>query len=122
MPSKTPMTAAGFRRLALSLPQVTEGSHMGHADFRVGKRIFATLGYPDKRWGMVKLAPEQQSVLVESEPEIFKPVPGGWGRRGSTSVLLSAADKRTLQSALAMAWCQVAPKRLAAKFQAGGNR
>jgi len=31
-----------FRRIALSLPDAIEGSHQGHTDFRVGKRIFAT--------------------------------------------------------------------------------
>jgi hypothetical protein len=101
-----------FRLIALSLPGVIEGSHQGHADFRVGKRIFATLGYPDKDWGMVKLIPEQQSVLVEAEPDIFRPVPGGWGRQGSTNVRLAAADQVTLQSALNLAWGNIAPKSL----------
>jgi hypothetical protein len=101
-----------FRLIALSLPGVIEGSHQGHADFRVGKRIFATLGYPDKDWGMVKLIPEQQSVLVEAEPDIFRPLPGGWGRQGSTNVRLAAADQVTLQSALNLAWGNVAPKSL----------
>ena len=86
------MSSNRFRRIALSLPGVIEGSHQGHADFRAGKRIFATLGYPDQDWGMVKLTPEQQSVLVEAEPDIFRPVPGGWGKRGSTNVRLAAAD------------------------------
>jgi hypothetical protein len=101
-----------FRLIALSLPGVIEGSHQGHADFRVGKRMFATLGYPDKDWGMVKLIPEQQSVLVDAEPDIFRPVPGGWGRQGSTNVRLAAADQVTLQSALNLAWGNVAPKSL----------
>jgi hypothetical protein len=101
-----------FRLIALSLPGVIESSHQGHADFRVGKRIFATLGYPDKDWGMVKLIPEQQSVLVEAEPDIFRPVPGGWGRQGSTNVRLAAADQVTLQSALNLAWGNIAPKSL----------
>jgi hypothetical protein len=37
------MDAADFRRIALSLQGVEEGSHMGSPDFRVGGRIFATL-------------------------------------------------------------------------------
>ena len=85
----------------------------GKADFRVGKRIFATLGYPDDDWGMVKLTPEQQSMLVEAEPEIFRPVPGGWGKQGYTNVRLAKADATTLKSALAMAWKNVAPKTTA---------
>jgi hypothetical protein len=91
------------------LPDAVEGAHRSHADFRVGKRIFATLGYPDDGWGMVKLTPEQQSVVVEAEPEIFRPVPGGWGKGGSTNVRLANADPTTLKSALTMAWRNVAP-------------
>ena len=94
------MSSARFRRIALALPGAVEGAHQGTADFRVGKRIYATLGYPDDDWGMVKLTPEQQSMLVEAEPEIFRPVPGGWGKHGYTNVLLAKADATTLQSAL----------------------
>src|SRR5215472_16862193 len=106
------MSASHFRRIALTLPEAFEGAHHGHADFRVGKRIFATLGYPDKAWGMVKLTPEQQTMLVEAEPDIFRPVPGGWGKSGSTNVQLAKADVKTLKSALALAWRHVAPKTL----------
>jgi hypothetical protein len=106
------MSASRFRKTALSLPDAIEGAHQGHADFRVGKRVFATLGYPDAFWGMVKLTPEQQIMLVEAEPGIFRPVPGGWGKGGATNVLLSKADGKTLRSALAMAWRNVAPKSL----------
>ena len=101
-----------FRKIALGLPEAVEGAHQGHADFRVGKRIFATLGYPDDAWGMVKLTIEQQAMLVEADPEIFRPVPGGWGRHGATNVRLSKADATMLQSALAMAWRNIAPKSL----------
>src|ERR1700749_113945 len=104
------MSANQFRKIARSLPGAVEGAHQGHADFRVGKRVFATLGYPDEQWGMVKLTPEQQSMLVEAEPEIFRPVPGGWGKHGSTNVRLTKADQKTLQSALKMAWQNVAAK------------
>src|SRR5258708_19759961 len=94
------MPSNRFRRVALSLPGVIEGSHQGHADFRAGKRIFATLGYPDQEWGTLILTPEQQSVLVEAEPDIFRPVPGGWGKRGSTNWRLPRPDQPTLQNAL----------------------
>ncbi|MEH2562674.1 MmcQ/YjbR family DNA-binding protein [Bradyrhizobium sp. AZCC 2289] len=107
------MSQHRFRRVALGLPGAIEGAHQGHADFRVGKRIFATLGYPDDNWGMVKLTPEQQSMLIEAEPEIFRPVPGGWGRGGSTNVRLAKAGPVTLQSALIMAWQNIAPQSLA---------
>jgi hypothetical protein len=116
------MSSKRFRLTALALPDVIEGAHQGHADFRVGKRIFATLGYPDQDWGMVKLTPDQQTVLVEAEPEIFRPVPGGWGKQGNTNVRLKAADQATLKSALTLAWSNVAPKSLlrAAASEADG--
>lgn len=108
-------TIAEFRRTALSLPQTAEGEHMGHPDFRVRKKIFASLGVPDKAWGVVKLTPEQQEVLMGAEPGAFKPAAGAWGRRGWTHVRLAAVDRTTLKSALAMAWRNTAPKSLAAK-------
>jgi len=107
------MSQARFRKVALSLPDAIEGAHQGHADFRVGKRVFATLGYPDDNWGMVKLTPEQQAMVVEAEPEIFRPVSGGWGKGGATNVRLAKADPTTLQSALKMAWGNITAKSAA---------
>ncbi len=102
------MSVARFRKIALSLPESIESAHHGTTDFRVQKRIFATLGYPDENWGIVKLTVEQQSVLVEAEPDIFRPVPGGWGKGGATNVRLAKADATTLRSALTMAWQNIA--------------
>jgi hypothetical protein len=70
------------------------------------------LGHPGENWGMVQLTPEQQSVLVEAEPDIFQPMPGGWGKRGSTNLRLARADQATPQSALTLAWTNIVPKSL----------
>lgn len=104
------MTASRFRLTALALSGAVESAHHGKADFRVGKRIFATLGHPDQNWGTLKLTAEQQQVLVDAEPDIFRPVPGGWGKQGYTNIRLAKADAATLKSALALAWANVAPK------------
>ena len=98
------MTANEFRRLALSMPDAIEASHMGHPDFRVGGKIFATLGYPHRAMGMVALTPEQQALFVRSEPKTFTPVPGGWGKKGSTHVLLPTAKKSAVREALKVAY------------------
>ena len=90
---------------------------MDHPDFRVGGKIFATLGYFDAGWGMVKLMPDQQERFVKAEPTVFVPAKGYWGRRGATCVRLKAAKKATVGKALVAAWLNTAPKRLAAKFQ-----
>ncbi|HEV8241253.1 MAG TPA: MmcQ/YjbR family DNA-binding protein [Thermoanaerobaculia bacterium] len=106
------MTADEFRALALSLPEASEQSHMGHPDFRVRGKIFATLGHPDESHAMVKLLHDQQDALTRARPDLFAPVPGGWGRRGATHVLLARADETTALDALEMAWRNTAPKSL----------
>ncbi|MDQ6758366.1 MAG: MmcQ/YjbR family DNA-binding protein [Acidobacteriota bacterium] len=109
------MTTEEFRSLALSFPETSESSHMNHPDFRVGGRIFATLGYPNQEWGMVKLPPPQQHAYVEAEPDAFVPAKGAWGRQGSTNVKLAAASGSMVRNALAEAWQQAAQTKPAVK-------
>jgi YjbR protein len=104
------MTRDGFKRLALGLEGATEESHMGHPDFRVRGRIFATLGYPDAGWGMVKLTPEQQRAFVDTDPAAFVPAKGAWGSGGATCVRLDAVTARALRPALALASSNIAQK------------
>jgi hypothetical protein len=106
------VTANDFRKIALALPETEERAHMSHPDFRVAGKVFATLGYPDKSRGMVKLSPEDQHNFSKDYPDAFIPVKGAWGRRGATSVSLKAADKQTLRKAIDAAWRNTAPKRL----------
>ena len=106
------MTADEFRRLALNLPEVVEGSHMGHTDFRVGGKVFATLGYPDERYGATMLTPQDQDLLVRDHPKTFAPAAGAWGASGSTTVLLRGASKRAVAIALEASWRKRAPKEL----------
>ncbi len=106
------MTANDFRRLALAQPEAVESAHMNHPDFRVAGKVFATLGYPDKGCGMVKLTPEQQHYFSQDHPSVFAPVKGAWGRKGATSVALKAAKKPIVEKAVRAAWINTAPKRL----------
>lgn len=106
------MTADDFRKLALSFPETIESAHMHHPDFRVGGKIFATLGYPNKDSGVVKLTRDEQRHFVRGNPQIFQPVKGAWGRRGNTTVNLPAANVGNVHEAIAAAWRGTAPKRL----------
>jgi hypothetical protein len=103
------MTPTVFRKLALGLPEACESAHVWHPDFRVRKRIFATLGYPDVAWGMVKLTPAQRTLLVRAHPAMFMPVKGGWGLKGATNVKLRVATVGIVRGALETAWKNVAP-------------
>jgi hypothetical protein len=111
------MTAEDFRRLALSLPEAVEAHHMAHPDFRVGGKIFASLGYPSAEWGYVKLTPDQQRICIQAEPESFAPAKGAWGRRGGTVVRLQTAPQAVVRKALHAAWRNTAPRRLADEFE-----
>jgi hypothetical protein len=103
------MSPNEFRKMALGLPGTTEASHMGHPDFRVGGKIFATLGAPGPEWGMVKLTPDDQELFVRIDPGGFRHVPGGWGRQGATNVNLRSAGKDAVREALRTAWRNRAP-------------
>jgi hypothetical protein len=98
------MKASDFRRIALSLEGAEESSHMGAPDFRVGGRIFATLASESQGYGNLMLDLEQQAAFVEELPEVFLPIPGGWGRMGMTHIRLAKASEDVLEGALRTAW------------------
>lgn len=110
------MTAQEFRDLALSLPEASEAAHIGHSDYRVGGKIFATLN-SNRTKGMAKLTPEQQALFVRTEPKVYQPVNDAWGRRGCTHIQLEAATEPSVRQALIAAWHNPAPKRLAQQLE-----
>jgi hypothetical protein len=93
-----------FRRLALGLPDTTEGVHFNVPDFRVDGKIFATLAYQKDGCGVLLLTPEQQAGMIQDAPEIFLPVPNKWGERGATLVRLAKVKPDILEAALRTAW------------------
>ena len=101
--------ASDFRRIALAFPGVEEGAHMGHPDFRVGGKIFATLHGAGKGTGAVMLLPEQQELAMAAEPGAFSPAAGAWGRGGSTIVSLADVSDDWLERVLDWAWAKRAP-------------
>ena len=98
------MTAADFRRIALSFDGAEEGSHMGAVDFRVGRRVFATLASVKDGFGNLMLTPDVQAEFVNEAPGVFLPVAGGWGRMGFTHIRLAKANRDVLTGALHTAW------------------
>jgi hypothetical protein len=98
------MTGADFKRIALSLEGAEEVAHAGLPAFRVGGRRFASLASQAEGYGNLTLTPEQQAAFVEEAPEIFLPIPGGFGRMGHTHIRLAAANEDVLTGALQTAW------------------
>ena len=106
------MTAAEFRKIALSQPEAVESAHMNHPDFRVGGKIFASLGYPDEQHAVVMLSPDQQEGFVAEMPRVFSPVKGAWGKRGWTQIHLPSAEIEAVTEAIGLAWRRGAPAAL----------
>jgi hypothetical protein len=97
------MTAEDFRRIALGMKDAIESAHMGHPDFRVHGRIFATL-HGDLKWGMVNLTPDQQERVIGEAPGSFVPEKGAWGLQGCTAVQLEVVHEEALGEAMTLAW------------------
>lgn len=111
------MTPEQIRRLALALPEAAEADHHGIPSFRVDGKIFCTIHLEHPRM-MVKLDPEDQANLAAGHPGVVEPVPGYWGRKGSTYVAYEPADEALVATLLKMAWTKVAPARLKARARA----
>src|SRR5205085_11653178 len=101
---RRPMTAEDFRRSAMSLEGAEEYSHAGLPAFRVSGRKFASLASQAEGYGNLMLSLEQQAAFLEEAPEIFLPIPGGWGKMGHTHLRLAAASEDVLTGALRTAW------------------
>lgn len=61
---------------------------------------------------MVKLQRDEQREFMRSNPDIFQPAKGAWGRQGSTIVYLPAATIDVVREALTAGWRNTAPKRV----------
>lgn len=123
------MTPADFKRIALSLEGAEEVVHAGLPAFRVGGTRFASLASQAQGYGNLTLTPEQQATFVEEAPDIFLPIPGGFGRMGHTHIRLAAASEDVLTGALRTAWklrveknAQTRGKRRASPASARGRK
>ncbi|GGH05956.1 MmcQ/YjbR family DNA-binding protein [Mucilaginibacter phyllosphaerae] len=102
-----------LRQIALSLPQVTEDPHFEKTSFRINKKIFAT-AVPGHNRATVKLSPADQDVFCTFDSTVIYPVPNKWGKQGWTHIDLLSVKEDMLTEILKTAYCEVAPKELAA--------
>ena len=107
------ITIETFLKLAMTLPEVEEAPHFDKISFRVRKKIFATVDVSNKRVCM-KLSDVDQSVFSTKDKPVIYPVPNKWGKLGWTFFELGKVNKNLCMDALQPAYCEVAPKSLAA--------
>jgi hypothetical protein len=101
-----------FRRIAMSLPEVTEEPHFEKISFRVNKKIFAT-AVPVHNRATVKLSVIDQDVFCAFDNTIIYPVPNRWGKQGWTHIDLLKVREDMLTDILKTAYLGIAPKKLA---------
>jgi hypothetical protein len=101
------------RRLALALPEATEGPHFHLSSFRVKGKIFATAA-PDGSFLNVFVDDEQREIMVRVDRQTYETLK--WGKIGYLHVHLAAAKASDVKSLLRAAWERKAPKRLLAQL------
>lgn len=92
-------SAADIRRLALSLPGVSEIDHFARPGFRTTKRIFAVIR-TDGLW--LNLPEERKEFLLEADPKAF--VRYMWGKRVNVIVQPARVSKKELEALIREAW------------------
>src|SRR4051812_24593692 len=107
-------TGEDFTAIALSLPEAEERETWGEATFRVRDKIFAMMS-PSGQEASVKASVEEQTALVDSNPDVFAVAPYT-GRFGWVHIKLAGVDSDHLRELLTEAWRRTAPKRIVAAF------
>ena len=104
-----------IRQITLSLPEVTEELHFEKISFRVNNKIFAT-AVPEHNRATVKLSIADQDIFCTFDSTVIYPVPNKWGKQGWTHVNLQFVKEEMLTEILKAAYCEIAPKHLAASI------
>src|SRR5215471_150036 len=96
------ITAHRVREMVAGLADAQEGAHHGHPDFRVNKKIFATLTETEDRANL-RLTTIEARALAERTPEVYRVIsdrePVTW-----LAVLLAGVDEAEFDDLLEEAW------------------
>ena len=110
-------TSDDARRIALSLPETSEGPLYGTPGFRVRDKAFARLRDDDEVLVAWVFGEDDKEALIATEPEVFFTLPHYDGHP-SVLVRLAAIAEDELREVLTDAWRARAPRRLLAAFDA----
>lgn len=104
------ISVARAREIALAMPEAVEGEHMRHPDFRVRKKIFATL-WPAEQKAVVFVEPALHQKLIEARPGAYST--NGWSEKfGALNVHLPHIDENTFRQLVWDSWLAKAPSAL----------
>ena len=110
------MKLAEVRRIAMSLPEVTEQPHFEYTSFRIRGKIFATAP-PGGEHLHVFVADDTREQALAVNPEFLDKLLWGGKVRG-LRVALREAKSKVIARLLVQAWSRKAPKALLAQTQA----
>lgn len=108
----SPVKINDVRRIAMSLPEVTEEPHFAYTSFRVKGKIFATAP-PEGEHLHIFVAEEDREPALVMAPGIIEKLWWGGKVRG-LRVALARANLPLVTELLKKAWLRRAPKTLAA--------
>ena len=97
------MTPDAFIAIASGLAMVKAKTVLGAMRFAVSGKTFATAGWPQAGWAVVKLAPADQRNLVSISDGVT-PEPGERGRKGVTLLHLRDVSEANAKRVLVAAW------------------
>ena len=107
------MTPAKARSILAGLADVESRPHFDRVAYRTPRKTFATFAGDETDVNFI-FDLNLQAHYCEMAPDAFAPVPGGWGKMGSTRCLLAKVDAATFASAANAAHAMAAPKPKAA--------
>ena len=112
-------TPQDVRKIALTLPGVTEVDHFARPAFRTKKRIFAVIR-PDGLY--LHLPPERKEFLFEADARTF--VKFMWGKTPVLLVQLESVGRKELEALLREAWeaAQPPPKPAGKRVSSRASR
>ncbi|MGD0189844.1 MAG: MmcQ/YjbR family DNA-binding protein [Rhizomicrobium sp.] len=112
--TKSGVSAAELKRIALSFPGIVEGSSYGQPSFLVAKKFFTRLRKEDNSIVLILDSMDERDMLLESEPSLFH-ITEHYRNYPSVLVRMEKLSAERLKAMLDRRWRKMAPKKLQAE-------
>ena len=109
--SKTGVTPAQLKRIALSFPGVEEGTSYGAPSFLLAKKFFTRLRSEDNSIVLIVGSIDERDMLLESDPALFH-ITAHYRNYPAVLARLDRLDASGLKAMLDRRWRMIAPKKL----------